>query len=116
MISEYFKNHVNPRYEADGYAPDSYPSRGAMSCRTKGLMKPANTVAEACIPSVSLKASTVIPRMNESNRISHLGVPNGKSMMNRTYMYGLINRLTCILFSNKTCRATSKMKLLNILT
>ena len=59
-------------------------------CKTKGRKKPINTDAEACIPSVSQNISTDKPRINDTTNTNQLGVSNGKSKINKTYMYGLI--------------------------
>jgi len=68
--------------------PTSYPSRGAIDCRTKDRKKPINTDAEACMPIVSVNISTERPKKKESNKTAHPGVSNGKSKINKTYMYG----------------------------
>lgn len=57
---------------------------------TYGLRKAINRVAMVCIPNVSENISIVSPSNNADTRSIHFGVSNGKSRINKTYIYGFI--------------------------
>ena len=68
-----------------GNFPISYPSRGAIDCKTNGLKNPIKTDAEVCIPIVSVNISTDKPRKNERNKTSQAGVSNGSNNIKSIY-------------------------------
>ncbi len=60
----------------------SYPSLGEMTLRTYGLINPARTVAEECIPGEPEKKSIMPPVKKDKRSRSHAGVSTGRSIMN----------------------------------